>query len=52
MLSAVFKPCKFREGGEIAPKSRENGDLPSCTSPLAIIIDSRAHELEGATSMH
>ena len=24
----------FREEGEIAPKSREEGDLPSCTSPL------------------
>ena len=27
-------PFKFREQGEIAPKSREEGDLPSCTSPL------------------
>ena len=28
----------FREEGEIAPNSREEGDLPSCTSPPLLLF--------------
>ena len=34
VLPAVNFETKFREEGEITPKSREEGDLPSYTSPL------------------